>query len=602
MTERILNDRYALEQKVGEGGMAVTYRARDLQLNRTVAIKLLREQFTSDPQYVERFRWEAQAAARLSHDNIAAVYDTGSANGSYYIVMEFIEGTDLKQRLRREGPLSILNALEIARQIAAALDAAHRSGLVHRDIKPHNILINQDGKVKVADFGIAKQTSEGEDTGVIMGSVHYISPEQARGEVTTPSSDLYSLGTVLFEMLTGRTLFEADNAMAVAHKQIYDRPPLPRTLRPEIPPAVESVVMRCLEKDPRARYQSAAEVQAVLAQLCNQLAQEETIIITPPAAPSMDSTMLYHAPAAKPVVVPARPQVAPVYPPQQQPAGPNRPPNVAAPPGGNSTGWIIGILFVVLAVGVGIFAYKWMTPPNPPPSPVDPAQALTVPSVLQKDQNTAQSLLTAAGFVVTVQPGNDASTLPGVVYNQDPPANTPAKKGDTVTIFVSGNATPVPVKLTMPDVAGKTVDDATQAIKAAGFTGKISQKTQESPTALPGTVISSTPPASASVDSTSKVTLLVALSTVTETVDMGTVPDIGVPMTYVCLKVENPSGSTATVILEGEMKPNDPIKTLLVKHNVNDQIHVILFAGKDKDNLSEYSDKYFPSKQPVAGQ
>ena len=172
--------------------------------------------------------------------------------------------------------------------------------------------------MKVADFGIAKQTSEGEDTGVIMGSVHYISPEQARGEVTTPSSDLYSLGTVLFEILTGRTLFEADNAMAVAHKRIYDRPPLPRTLRPDIPPAVESVVLRCLEKDPRARYQSAAELQAVLAQLCNQLAQEETIIITPPSPPSMDSTMLYHMPVAKPA--PARAPLTPDYAPAP-PAG-----------------------------------------------------------------------------------------------------------------------------------------------------------------------------------------------------------------------------------------------------------------------------------------
>ncbi|MHB9027069.1 MAG: protein kinase domain-containing protein, partial [Armatimonadota bacterium] len=307
MTEHILNDRYALEEKVGEGGMAVTWRARDLLLNRTVAVKLMREQFTADDHFVERFRREAQAAARLTHENVAGVYDTGQADGAYYIVMEFVEGVNLKQRLRREGALPILTSLEIARQIAIALDAAHRKGLVHRDIKPHNIMLNTQGKVKVTDFGIAKLASDGEDTGVIIGSVHYLSPEQARGEATTPSSDLYALGAVLFEMFTGRTVFEGENPMAVAHKQIYDRPPLPSTLRREISPAIDAIILRCLEKDPTARYHSAAEVQVVLSQLINQLAQEETIV-TPIPAPSMDATMVYRAPANTARAQPAPPQ------------------------------------------------------------------------------------------------------------------------------------------------------------------------------------------------------------------------------------------------------------------------------------------------------
>jgi len=298
MTEQTLNDRYALESKAGEGGMAVTYRARDLLLNRTVAIKIMREQFTSDPQFVERFRREAQAAARLSHENIAGVYDTGRANGNYYIVMEYVEGIDLKQRLRREGMLQVPTALDIAVQISAALEAAHSGGLVHRDIKPHNILQNKDGKVKVTDFGIAKIVSETEDTGVIIGSVHYISPEQARGEATTPASDLYALGAVMFEMLTGRTVFEGENAMALAHKQIYEAPPHPRSLRPEIPAAVEAVVLRCLEKDPRMRYQSAAELRAVLLKLLNQMTQEATVVIPGPT-PGMDATMVYRKPISE---------------------------------------------------------------------------------------------------------------------------------------------------------------------------------------------------------------------------------------------------------------------------------------------------------------
>lgn len=577
--------------------MAVTYRARDLLLNRMVAIKLLREQFTSDPQYVERFRREAQAAARLSHENIAGVYDTGCANGSYYIVMEFIEGIDLKQRLRREGALPILNALEIARQIAAALDAAHRGGLVHRDIKPHNILINQDGKVKVADFGIAKHTSEGEDTGVIMGSVHYISPEQARGEVTTPASDLYSLGTVLFEMLTGRTLFEADNAMAVAHKQIYDRPPLPRTLRPEIPPAVESMVLRCLEKDPRARYQSAAELQAVLAQLGNQLAQEDTIVISPPATPSMDSTMVYRAPVSRPA--PARPRVSPDYDMPEQPSDPyRRPPTRQEVPtnSGAGSGWITAILFVLLAVGVGIGAYFLLSPHGTNPGP-NPTQDVAVPSVMHQDQVAAQKTLTDAGFIVNIQPTNDPTTPIGLVSRQDPQPNAQAKKGDTVTIYISGNGGPLPPTVAvMPDVVNKPIDEALNAIKITGFTGKIVQKTQESADVPAGTVLSSTPLANTPLTPTTRITLVVTLQTVTESVDMGEAPDIGASPVHVRLEVENPVGSNPYNAYDADLKPGDPIPPLTVKRKADEQIRVLLKAGRDADHLAIFTEKYFPAK------
>ena len=266
MATTVLSDRYELGEEVGKGGMAITYRARDTLLDRTVAVKVMREQFSGDPDFVERFRREARAAANLSHENIAGVYDTGADGGRHYIVMEFVEGENLEQRLRRDGPLDPSAAVDIALQVVAALEVAHRRGIVHRDIKPHNILINAEGQVKVTDFGLAKAVaaSDQTDTGTIMGSVHYFSPEQARGDAVGPQSDLYSLGIVLFEALTGRRPFEGDNPVAVAHKQIYNQPPLPSEHRADLPQQLENVILRCLEKSLARRYASVGELEADL--------------------------------------------------------------------------------------------------------------------------------------------------------------------------------------------------------------------------------------------------------------------------------------------------------------------------------------------------
>ncbi|HEY3377612.1 MAG TPA: Stk1 family PASTA domain-containing Ser/Thr kinase [Armatimonadota bacterium] len=594
MTERILNDRYALESKVGEGGMAVTYRARDLLLNRTVAVKMMREQFTTDPQFVERFRREAQAAARLSHENIASVYDTGRANGAYYIVMEFVEGTDLKQRLRRDGALPVLTALEFGRQIAGALDAAHRGGLVHRDVKPHNILINQDGKVKVTDFGIAKLASEGEDTGVIIGSVHYVSPEQARGEVTTPSSDLYSMGAVLFEMLTGRTVFEADNAMAVAHKQIYDRPPLPRTLRPEIPPAVESMVLRCLEKDPRARYQSAAELQAVLTQLIGQLAQEETIVITPPA-PSMDATMVFRTPMAPPTT-PATP-VPPAVPNPRLPAY-----EAPEPMRGGGSGWLIALLLLLLALGVGGGAYWYLLKPSPAPPPS--AFTVPVPNVIGvSDKETAISTLAAVGLRGIPKADYDEQAPTGQVFRQDPPAETPIRRDSTVTFWVSlGSATYL-----MPDVSGKALNDAKAMIRQLrGEDVKVEFVVTKEASPLPaGQVIRSEPAANTPVKRSVKVALVLSTggegTSVEETYN-STVPNVGSAMTMVRVEFERPAGSTPQLMWEGTLKPGDAIPEQSFQRAPNEKVIVRMLAGKDDTTLAVQEEKPFgPTSASHAG-
>ncbi len=261
MIGQVLNHRYEILEKIGEGGMATAYRGRDRVLGRVVAIKVMRPELAADAEFLSRFRREARAAAGITHEHIAGVYDTGNDGINHYIVMEYVEGESLRDRLRREGPLPLGEALRIATETASALEAAHAAGIIHRDIKPHNILLGREGRVKVTDFGIARAmaASGHTDTGRIFGSVNYVSPEQARGEAVGPQADVYSLGVTLFEMLAGRPPFEGNDRLAVLHKHIYDRPPLVSTFRKGLPAEAESVVDHALEKDLGRRFASVRE-------------------------------------------------------------------------------------------------------------------------------------------------------------------------------------------------------------------------------------------------------------------------------------------------------------------------------------------------------
>jgi beta-lactam-binding protein with PASTA domain/tRNA A-37 threonylcarbamoyl transferase component Bud32 len=252
----VLGGRYRLIELLGQGGMATIYRARDGQLERDVAVKLLRPEYGRDPDFLTRFRAEAQAAANLNHPNIVAVYDYGQDEAGPYIVMELIDGEDLQSVVRRVGALPPRQAARLTAETARALDAAHRRGIVHRDVKPGNVMVGRDGRVKVGDFGIARALAEAQMTlpGTTLGSVHYFSPEQARGEPTTPASDVYSLGILLYELLTGRRPFEGDSAAAIAMARLSGAVPSPSAVRAGIPPAVEAVVRRAMALDPNARY------------------------------------------------------------------------------------------------------------------------------------------------------------------------------------------------------------------------------------------------------------------------------------------------------------------------------------------------------------
>lgn len=261
---KIIGNRYEILEEAGNGGMATVYKAKDHVLNRMVAVKVLKDEFTTDADFIKRFNTEAQSAAGLSHANIVSIYDVGheEENNLYYIVMELVKGKTLKEIINKDGPLSWKWAVNIAMQIASALEVAHKNGIIHRDIKPHNIIITEDGVAKVTDFGIAKAVSNSTITafGTTIGSVHYFSPEQAKGGITDAKSDLYSLGVVMYEMLTGKVPFDADTPVSVALKHMQEDPVPPIEVNPEIPQAVNDIVMKAMQKNPVNRYQSATEM------------------------------------------------------------------------------------------------------------------------------------------------------------------------------------------------------------------------------------------------------------------------------------------------------------------------------------------------------
>ncbi len=272
MQIEVLGDRYQLQDQIGRGGMATIYRGRDLHMDSVVAIKVLREVYSTDPKFVTRFQREAKAASSLQHPNIVQVYDYGQTGGNYFIVMELVEGTDLRRYLRSRGVLDIERAVIIAHDVALGLGAAHRRGIVHRDVKPQNILVGRDGSIKLTDFGIASvykdiNAERLTTTGMTLGTVQYYAPEQAQGEIVSPAADVYALGIVMYEMLTGRTPFDGDSPVAVAMQHIQDPPLPPSQLNPNIDPALEEIILRCLEKVPEMRFRDGSQLARALEQL-----------------------------------------------------------------------------------------------------------------------------------------------------------------------------------------------------------------------------------------------------------------------------------------------------------------------------------------------
>ena len=289
---KILANRYEIIQKVGLGGMATVYKAKDRVLNRFVAVKILRDEFTTDSEFIKRFNVEAQAAGSLNHPNIVGVYDVGNEDNLYYIVMELVKGKTLKEIIDIDGVLPWKWSVNVAIQIASALEVAHKNNIVHRDIKPHNIIITEEGLAKVTDFGIAKAVSNSTITafGSTLGSVHYFSPEHAKGGITDAKSDLYSLGVVLYEMLTGKVPFDADTPVSIALKHMQEAPIPPKEANPNIPSGLNDIIMKSMQKDPNDRYTSATEM---LQDLRDVIKNPEGSFMTKPYALSNGETQRF---------------------------------------------------------------------------------------------------------------------------------------------------------------------------------------------------------------------------------------------------------------------------------------------------------------------
>ena len=423
--------RYEVIERAGSGGMAEVYRARDDLLGREVAVKVLNERFASDRSFVERFRREARSAANLSHPNIVSLYDYGADNGTYFIVMEYIDGRPLDSVLRGDGPLMPERAAEIASDVAQALQRAHAAGLVHRDIKPSNIMITSSGQTKVTDFGIARALSSAGDqtmtqTGMVIGTAAYLSPEQAQGKPVDVRSDIYSLGCVLYEMLTGSPPFGGDSALSVAYKHVREDPPPPSSKNHDVPPGLDAIVLKAMAKNPDNRYPTAVDLKHDLDRFLSGQSVEATPLLgdeTAVAAPAQRTRVL------------ERDTYAP--PPRRRSPWP----------------WLLGLLVVALLAGLA-----WLLFANQPG-----AAQVRVPDVTGESLDRAIAILQRRGFSVE-QPQRRFSNAPAnEVIGQEPDAGELVEEGAVVTLQVSRG----PRETTVPDLTGMTREEAEQALEEA---------------------------------------------------------------------------------------------------------------------------------------
>ena len=432
----LFDRRYRLERRIGTGGMADVYLAEDETLHRQVAIKILADRYTRDEGFVERFRREATAAAGLNHPNIVSIYDRGESEGTYYIAMEYIDGPTLKEEITSRAPLPEAEAVGYAQQVLQALEFAHRRGVIHRDIKPHNMMLTEDGLLKVTDFGIARAANQVEMTevGSIVGTAQYLSPEQARGQTVGPQSDIYSLGVVLYEMLTGEVPFTGSSAVEIAMKQVNERPVPPSRKNRLVSPAVEAIVMRALAKDPAMRFRSAREMADELERArrglgVSQDTQQATQVIGAYEAAGATQVM-GAAPATR------------GGPPQQEPR------RSALP-------WILVLLLLIASAVVGYIVYQQLQ-----------TDQVKVPDVAGYTEPQAKSQLQQAGFTSVTQRKASKTVPAGQVIGTDPPAGSQADKGSQVTILLSTG----PKSVTLPDLRGKPLNEALQKLADLGLT------------------------------------------------------------------------------------------------------------------------------------
>jgi serine/threonine-protein kinase len=467
-TETVVDGRYRVLHRVGSGGMAEVYCAQDLQLGRKVALKVLYRRFAEDSEFVERFRREASSAAGLQHQHVVSVYDRGEYDGTYYIAMEYLDGRSLKTIIREEAPLDPERAIDLTIQILRAARFAHRRGIIHRDFKPQNVIVDGEGRAKVTDFGIARAgASDMTQTGSIMGTAQYLSPEQAQGEPVSAASDLYSIGIILYEMLTGRVPFEGESAVSVALKQVNERPTPPSAFNSAVGLGLETVVMRAMEKHPSLRFQDADEFIAAL--------QDAR------AGATTGVTALAAAPPVGPPTAIEPADEAYAYPPEPLP------PRHATR---RWWWWVLALLLVVGAVVAGALL-------------LGGGRNVTVPTVVGADQANAEAKLRQEGFD-TDATAKTSDRPKGEVIGQDPAGGGKAEEGSTVELTVSDG----PAQVAVPQVTGLTAKSATARLEKRGL--KAEEREETSTTVEKGRVISASPAEGQQVDTGSTVTLTVS--------------------------------------------------------------------------------------------
>jgi serine/threonine-protein kinase len=495
----LVDGRYRVLNKIGSGGMADVYCAEDSHLGRRIALKLLHRRFAQDGEFVERFRREASSAAGLQHPNVVGVYDRGQFDDTYYIAMEYCDGRSLKDVIRAEAPLDVRRAIAITRQMLLAARFAHRRNVIHRDLKPHNVILDDEDGVKVTDFGIARAgASDITQAGAIMGTAQYFSPEQAQGRPVTEASDVYSIGVVLFELLTGKAPFEGESAVAIALMHVNQPAPSPRDLVPTIPSELNAVVLKALAKDVAERYPDAEsflrDLDAVDARLERGPADAESTAVFVPLAAGAPPASGPPPPTPVPTAVapaasadgPSPAEAGVIVPP---PPPPGMPPEAR---GRRRNRWIWPVAVLALAA-LAVVGYLALRAPG----------QTTVPVVVGQTLDSARAKLDQAGLQVDIRRRADRAPR-DIVFDQAPPAGGKVDDGSTVAVFVSNG----PGTVKVPDVIGLTEADAKRRVRAAGLRPETQR---ESSAKVPsGIVIRSDPSASRPVDRRSAVTLVVS--------------------------------------------------------------------------------------------
>lgn len=450
------NNRYKLTERVGLGGMAEVYRAEDNVLGRTVAVKVMLPQYAADPTFTKRFRQEAASAANLQSPYIVSIYDWGLDGETYYIVMEFLRGTDLKTAIKERGAINQRKAAEIGSQVAQALSVAHAGGIIHRDIKPQNIMIQPDGNIKVMDFGIARAGDAGlSQTATVLGTAHYVSPEQAQGKELTGASDIYSLGVVLYEATTGKLPFDGQDAVSVAVKQVNELPAPPSTINPNIDPALEAIIMKAMEKDPERRFKDASEMRHIL----NDYLAGRPINLGDDISGLKTQVMGGVAPVNGTAVMnpvggangdAGRTTVNKAYAADANDEGKKK----------SKRNVVIGVVVALLVV-IGIVAAAMALGGN--------QEMVNVPDVSNKPIAEARSELQAAGFTIgTETEVYNPDVEAGNVVSTDPAAGVQAAKGSSVNITISKGTEQV----TVPDLRGMSADEAQRVLASYGLNGQ----------------------------------------------------------------------------------------------------------------------------------